>query len=112
MLQTLYICSGCDYTSFFAGFGKATVMRYFFQNAWFITGTQDIPGTLAHTAPGRLEEGFLSFVRLIGTVYFKKHLSEFIVNTPRALYMSLTQSSVGPMQQHKQFIQAIRETVD
>ena len=111
MLQTLYICSGCDCISFFAGFGKATIMRYLFANAWFIPGSQDIPGTLADTAPGRLDNGFLSFVRLISTVYFKKHLAEFTVNTPCALYMSLAQSGVGPMQQHNKLIEAIRETV-
>ena len=111
VLQTLFICSGCDYISFFAGFGKATVMKHFFQNAWFITGTHEIPGTLAETAPDTKETGFLSFIRLIGTMYFKKHLVEFIVNTPRALYMSLAESGVGPMQQHKKFIGAIREAV-
>ena len=36
--------------------------------------------------------GFLSFVRLIGSVNFKKHLAEFILCRPRALYMSLTQN--------------------
>jgi len=86
-------------------------MKHFFHNAWFITGTQDIPGTLADTAPGRETEGFLSFVRLIGTVYFKKHLAEFVLTTPRALYMSLTQGGVGPMEQHRRFIETIRETV-
>ncbi len=86
-------------------------MRHFFENAWFITGTQDIPGTLAATAPGRFEEGFLSFVRLIGTVYIKKHLAQFTVKTPRALHMSLAQSGVAPMRQHEKFIEAIRETV-
>ena len=65
-------------------------MRHFFMNAWFITDTQDILGTLADTAPGRLDNGFLSFVRLIGTVYFKKHLAEFTVTTPRTLYMSFS----------------------
>ena len=88
VVQTLFICSGCDYLSFFAGFGKATIMRHFFENAWFITGTQDIPGTLADTAPNRVEDGFMSFVTLVGTMYFKKHLAQFTVNTPRALYMS------------------------
>ena len=57
----------------FVGLGKATMMRRFFENAWFITGTQKFPGTLADTAPGRKEQGFLSFVRLIGTMYFKKY---------------------------------------
>ena len=42
-----------QWVSFFAGFGKATIMRHFFENAWFITGKQDIPGTLADTAPCR-----------------------------------------------------------
>jgi len=69
------------------------------------------PGTLADTAPGRLDNGFLTFVRLIGTVYFKKHLAEFTVTTPRALYMSFSQSDVGPIQQHKKIIEAIRERV-
>ena len=44
--------------------------------------------------------GFLSFVRLIGSVFFKKHLAEFILCRPRALYMSLTQNDVDHEQQH------------
>ena len=83
----------------------------FFQNAWFISGTQEFPGTLADTIPGREEQGFLSFVRLVGTVYFKKHLAEFIHSTPRALYTSLTQSGLGPVQQYKLFIESIRDSV-
>ena len=42
--------------------------------------------SLAH--PDLLEERFLSFVRLTGTVYFKKHLTEFTLDS--ALYMSLS----------------------
>ena len=59
-----------------------------------------------------MEEGFLSFVRLIGTVHFKKHLAEFTLDTPRALYMSLAQDGIGPvqLQQHKRFIEVIRES--
>ena len=55
---------------------------------------QDIHGTLADTGHDQMEEGFLSFVRLIGTVYFKKHLADFTPHTPRALYMSLAQNSI------------------
>ncbi len=72
VLQTLFICSGCDYITFFAGVGMATMMRRLFENARFITGTSSIPGTLASTDPSSMEKGFLSFIRLIGTVYFKK----------------------------------------
>ena len=38
ILQTLFVCTGCDYISFFSGLGKATFLRYFFQYATFITG--------------------------------------------------------------------------
>ena len=65
------------------------------------TYSQDIPGTLADTGHDQMEEGFLSFVRLIGTVYFKKHLAEFTLDTPRALYMSLAQDGIGPVQQQE-----------
>ncbi len=36
ILQTLYVCTGCDYTSFFSRIGKATFLKYFFQYATFI----------------------------------------------------------------------------
>ena len=39
-----------------------------------------------------------------------KHLAQFTVNTPRALYTSLTHSDVAPMQQHRKFMEVIRET--
>ena len=74
----------------FAGIGKATIMRNFLENAWFITGTQDIPGTLADTNPGRVEEGFMSFIRLVGTILLR-NIWHSSLNTPRALYMSLTE---------------------
>ena len=60
-----------------------------------------------------MDEGFLSFVRLICTVYFKKHLAEFTLDTPHALYMymSLAQDGTDSVQQHKRFIEVIRESV-
>ena len=51
VLQTLYVVSGCDYTSFFRGIGKVTFIRYFCQHAPFITGCQpNTQGTLADTS--------------------------------------------------------------
>ena len=48
VFQTLFVATGCDYISFFSGIGKATFLRYFFQNVEFITsGRDNAPGTLA-----------------------------------------------------------------
>ena len=60
------------------------------------------------------DKGFLSFLRLVGTCYFKKHLAAFIANynysTPIQLYNSLEQSLSIP-DKHKLWIQQIRRTV-
>ena len=76
MLQ-LYIVTGCDYVSYLSGFGKATFLNYFFQHADFITGKVGI-GCLSQTDYSQMKLGFLAYVRLIGTVYFKKNLSTVI----------------------------------
>ncbi len=38
--QMLFITSGCDYVSYFAGLGKASFIQAFFQHAAFISGNQ------------------------------------------------------------------------
>ena len=59
----MYVCTGCDYTSFFSLIGKTTFLQYLFWYAVFITG-RDSKRTLADTG---LEEescknGFLAFL--------------------------------------------------
>ena len=91
-LQTAFIGAGCDYISFFSGFGKASVLDNIFQYAKFITGGE-CPGTLANTDLLTKDKGFQAFVRLIGTFYYKKHLSGFAAigkTTPNQLYYSIT----------------------
>ena len=80
LLQSLFICTGCDYTSFFVGIGKATFMRIAFQHCEFINSdTTAFPGSLTHTAQCK-DKGFLAFIRLVGTVYFKKHLLFLLIH--------------------------------
>ena len=98
VLQILFICTGCDYVSYFAGFGKSTFLKIFFQHASFINSVSQ--GTLASTCDTSRELGFFSFVRLIDTVYFKKHLSLFTYDSPRGLFNSFPDSD--PISQHKQ----------
>ena len=73
ILQTVYAVSGCDYVSFFSEVGKATFLKYFYQYATFITGGKhSTTGALADTPLDNNENnnGFLSFLCLIGTIYF------------------------------------------
>ncbi len=46
IFQILFICSGCDYISYFHGHGKAVFFNNFFQHAQFITG-QCVDGLLS-----------------------------------------------------------------
>jgi len=82
ILQMTFICTGCDYISFFSGLGKATFLRVLFQHSSFINAnTIDYPETLADTDTDQLHAEFLAFIRLVGTAYFKKHFSAFKYET-------------------------------
>ena len=110
ILQTAFICTGCDYISFFSGLGKATFLQVLFQHSSFINAnTADYPGTLADTDTGHLHAGFLVFVRLVGTAYFKKHLSAFKYETSRAIMNSIQESTVEVI--HQRWLDHIRDTV-
>jgi len=61
-LQTLYVTTGCDYTSFFHGIGKVAFIKTFYQYSNFISAGTDYPGTLSDVTPETESLGFLSFV--------------------------------------------------
>ena len=58
--------------------------------------------------------GFLAFLRLVGTVYFKKHLPSFVSlyghETPDQSFNSIDQS-LDPHQRHNVWFERIREVV-
>ena len=105
VIQSIYVSTGCDYISFFSGVGKITFLTTFFQYASFITGGQPI-GSM-----GILEtsSALLSFLRLVGCAYFKKHTSAFEHPTPIALYQSI--GIVNPLKHHEEWLQVIRKTI-
>ena len=88
-MQQVYIVTGCDYVSYFSGIGKATFLNCFYQHADFILANEDISMTCTSTST----QGFLSLIRLIGTVYLKKNLatgvSKLSFETPVQLYNSV-----------------------
>ena len=85
ILQTIFVYTGCDYISF-CGIGC-----YFFQHASFITGV-NAQGSLAdiqlHT--GNFKQGFLAFLRLVGTVYYKKYASVFDFPSPATHFLQFS----------------------
>ncbi len=85
-LQSLYVATGCDYTSFFAGLGKVSFMSPFFQHAPFIAGGIDPPGTIGEVSLDKESPSKYSFLRLVGCAYFQQHTSAFQLQTPEALY--------------------------
>ena len=114
IFQTLFVVSGCDYISFFSQLGKATFMRYFFQYASFITAANqpNTPGTLANiTLDTDYKTGFLSFIRLIGVVYFKKHASGFDTPSPQAHFSKFRNPSLSVNQQHSVWLDDIRQNI-
>lgn len=114
ILQTLYVITGCDYISFFSQIGKATFLRYFFQYAPFITGSESTEmGSLADVdlENGKYKHGYLAFTRLVGTVFFKKHSSGFDTQSPAIHYSKFDQQGRTVEEQHRKWIEDIRQTI-
>ena len=110
ILQTLFVVTGCDYISFFNGIGKATFLRCFYQHAQFITGfTKYTEGSLADTLTenNTHELGFLAFLRLIGTVYFKKYANAFEYDTPESHCKSFLCPDTDAKEQHRKWLEDI-----
>ena len=97
--------------SFLKKVRKATFFNYFFQHACFICGGN--AGSLYETNLMR-SNGFLAFIRLVGTVYFKKHLPSFVSlyghETPDHSFNYIDQS-LRPHQRHQMWFERIREVV-
>ena len=105
---TLYVLTGCDFTSFFVGITKTAFAKTLFHYAEFITGdTKVAPGTLAcHTPDGN---GFLACIRLVASAYIVKHKQAFAGTTPTGLYLSFESESI--MERHRSFYNHVKEQV-
>ena len=85
-------------------------LRYFFQNASFTTGS-NAEGSLANVQLDNenFKKGFLAFLRLVGTVYYKKHASAFDFPSPATHFLQFSGSS--PLIRHKQWIEDVRQNI-
>ena len=105
-LQSLYVCAGCDYVSFFRGMGKVSFMSTFFQYASFIAVGSEAPGSIGDVT---LDEAYMSFFRLVGATYFRAHASAFKFTSPVTLYHSVTASN--SVEKHEKWLGIIRKAI-
>ena len=83
VLQSLYASTGWDYNPFFAGIGKGSFLKAFYTHAEFISSD----GSLSNIDPNN-EQGYLSFLRLVGTASLCTELHITVLN-PRYIYFTL-----------------------
>ena len=91
---------------------KFTSRWLFYQHAQFITG-KNCKGFLSYTSEENKHTGFLSFLRLVGYLYFKKHYSAVVnltsIETPEQLLNFFPFGS--DEEQHQKLYDKIRSIV-
>ena len=103
IFQSLYASTGCDYNPFFAGIGKGSFLRGFYMYAEFIS----TDGSLSDV---NNDEGYLAFLRLVGTSYFLKHRASYKgTKSPVQLYNSC--QATTKLDKHIEWLNKIREHV-
>ena len=90
-------------------------MRYLYQYSSFITAGNDpnTPGTLADVQfdSDQYKLGYLAFIRLIGTVYFKKYSSGFQTQSPSEHFSKFKDKGLTVQEQHSKWLDDIRQTI-
>ena len=114
IIQTTFICSGCDFVSYFYGKTKTKFYETLFQYANFITNTRaesvDTFGSLIHTQRNTMGKGLMSFYRLIGSVYFKLNRAALrAYESPEQIFNKFGNSGLSILEQHSSFLGEIRQ---
>ena len=110
VIQSIYVATGCNYTSFFNGIGKVSFLATFYQHASFITGENGPPGSIGQISLDLESDARFSFLRLIGCAYYKQHVSAFHLQTPEALYFSIL-NATSTYDHHAKWLTIIRTTL-
>ena len=84
-MQSLFICTGCDFVSRFHGVSKTAFYEAFQCDFKFITGGKH-PGTLDQAGADDIQDGLLAFCRLVGSAYFRKYTGAFLEDSPEDLF--------------------------
>jgi hypothetical protein len=110
VMQALFVCTGCDFISFFNGLGKASFLATLFEYCKFIcANNEQLPGTLCDAN----SNGNLSFFRLVGSAYFRKYRAAFLpaYHSPATLYHSLKEDDHSPLENHIAWLAMMRERI-
>jgi len=115
IFQVLYVCTGCDYVSYFKHHGKTNFYNTLFDYAKFITGDTSF-GTPNMTEVGKQDCGFYSFIRLVGCEYFRSVASKFICQLQVAkadllFDITLSEANDNIRQAHSLWLDKIRSVV-
>ena len=86
--------------------GKSTFYKHLFNYATFIT-SGEVEGTLAE-AQSNHENGFYPILRLMGTVYLKKHASGFNAHSPSTHFSWFAGFKIS-LSEQQLWLQDIRE---
>jgi hypothetical protein len=119
-LQVLYICSGCDYVSFFNNFSKTSFYDAYFNNIGFISSDGSYSGMLSQASTQTWQLGFKAFCRLLGCVFLKKCASSFEYKmkfkkkpTPHEIYDKIVEENSSMSEEHllKEWLEQIRSAI-
>lgn len=110
-IQSLFICTGCDYISFFRYHSKLIFFATFFKYAQFICGEQDVLQSGLKDLHCSDDKNGLSFYRFIGCEYMKGLFSAFDTNitSPVDLYTKFTTEENSLLQNHQEWLARIRK---
>lgn len=110
-VQMIYICSGCDFVSYFAHVGKSMFFNVFVQYASFISGDSidTLLGNLTCSTVGSdSDKGLLSFYRFILCVYFKANRA-FLHDYDSPLQLFNTVSGTSVLIHHQEALAIVRK---
>ena len=114
IMQTLFAATGCDYVSFFAGIGKSTFLKVFFEYVTFIMGDKTPPPFSTMVTSDNMkqeaQDSVLAFIRLVGCAYFKKHLNAFFGKTPESTFNTFADAA-SIRDQHINWLDSIRQGI-
>lgn len=103
VLQACYVASGCDFTSFFAGVGKATFFTALFKYTSFVCLGPGFLHNINDTS------SFLAFIRLVTSAYYCRFRSAFN-SSPADVFAEL--SGTGqPEERHKRFLEEVQRAI-